>query len=91
MADDITNTVLLQHIQAMKGALETQMQAMKVGLESQMQAMKSDLTSQISALDAKMQAGFEEARQHREALQEDLEATMKVLSKHERKLARLSS
>ncbi len=58
-------------------------------------AMKTGLESQIAALDVKltteMRNGFEEAREHRQALQEDLEATMKMLGKHERKLSRLSS
>lgn len=61
-----------------------------------MQAMKGDLQNQIAGLDKKitvlkeaMHAGFEDARQHRQALQEDLEASMRMLGKHEEKLARL--
>ena len=85
MADDITNIVLLQHIQTMKSTLESQMQAMKDSLESQIAA----LDQKVDRNTMEMRVGFEEARQHREALQEDLEATMRMLSKHESKLARL--
>lgn len=82
MADKkvITNKVLLQHIQD----------------------MKNDLQQQINRLDQKVDRGFvevhvrfaevarkfEEARQHRQALQEDLDATIRLVSKHEVKLAR---
>ncbi len=85
MGNDISNIVLLQHIQAMKSSLELQIATVdqKLGL-------------QIAALDQKidrntdeMRRGFEEARAHRQALQEDLEETMRMLSKHESKLARL--
>lgn len=78
MADDITNVVLLQHIQAMKSSLELQIAA-----------VDQKVDRNTSALTSEMRKGFEEARQHRQALQEDLEATMRMLSKHETKLARL--
>jgi hypothetical protein len=85
MASDITNIVLLQHIQAMKSGLESQMEALKNSLESKIVS----LDTRVDTLTTEMQRGFEEARQHRQALQEDLEATMLMLSKHEAKLARL--
>ena len=78
MADDITNIVLLQHIHAMKSSLEEQIAAVD---------QKIDRNTAI--LTSEMRKGFEEARQHRQALQEDLEATMRMLSKHDTKLARL--
>ena len=74
MADDITNIVLLKHIQAMKSSLEARMTAIEQG---------------TILLTGEMRRGFQEASEHRQALQEDLEATMKMLSKHETKLARL--
>ncbi len=74
MADDITNIALLQHIQAMKSGLELQIAAVDQKIDKNTDEMRK---------------GFEEARQHRQALQEDLEATMRMLSKHETKLARL--
>ena len=74
MADDITNIVLLQHMQAMKSSLELQIAA---------------VDKKVDNNTSEMRKGFEEARQHRQALQEDLEATMHMLSKHETKLARL--
>ena len=78
MADDITNIVLLQHIQAMKSSLEVQIAA-----------VDQKVDRNTATLTEEMHKGFEEARQHRQALQEDLEATMHMLSKHETKLARL--
>ena len=74
MADEITNIVLLQHIHAMKSSLESQIAA---------------LDQKVDKTTIEMRTGFEEARQHRQALQGDLEATMRMLSKHESKLARL--
>ncbi len=40
-------------------------------------------------MNIKMNDGFKEARQHREALQEDLDASIRMLGKHDKKLARL--
>lgn len=85
MADDITNIVLLRHIQAMKSSLEEQIAA----VDQKADRNTATLTGKIATLTGEMQKGFEEARQHREALQEDLEATICMLAKHEAKLARL--
>ncbi len=78
MADDITNIVLLKHIQAMKSSLEVQIAT-----------IDQKIDRNTAMLTSEMRKGFEEAREHRQALQEDLEATMHMLSKHEKKLARL--
>ena len=86
MADDITNIVLLKHIHAMKSSLELQIAA----LDRKIDGINLGLNGKIVSLTEEMRTGFEEARQHRQALQEDLEATMQMLSKHGRKLARLS-
>lgn len=65
MADDITNKVLLEHMQGIKN-----------DLPQQMKNMKQDTQKQISNLIERMDRGFKEAKEHREALQEDLTATM---------------
>lgn len=78
MADDITNIVLLQHIQAMKSSLELQIAS-----------VDQKIDGNTAKLTEEMRQGFAEAREHRQALQEDLEETMRLLSKHETKLARL--
>ncbi len=85
MADDITNIVLLQHIQAMKSGLEGKMDTMQQALLLRITALEMALAN----LTTQTHQGFEEARQHRQALQEDLEETMRVLAKHGTKLARL--
>jgi|GEM_PF-3406362 len=77
MANDISNIVLLQHIQAMKSSLEEQIAAVDQKIERN-----------TAILTTEMRKGFEEAREHRHAFQEDLAATMKMLGKHERKLPR---
>lgn len=79
MVDDITNKILLGHMQAMKNDLQTQITT-----------MKNDLQTQITGLKEDVHLGFTEAREHRQALQEDLEATMRMLAKHQEKLARIS-
>lgn len=77
MTDDgtITNRMLLEH----------------------QQAMKRELTDRINTLEQKVDRGFadndrrfEEARRHREGLQEDLEATMMMQYRHEKELAVLT-
>ncbi len=92
MADDITNGMLLQHMQGMKNDLQQQLD----GLNGKMDGLKTELKKDIGRLDnkitllsTKMDQGFEDARRHREALQEDLEETMRVQGKHGVKLARL--
>jgi len=54
MSDDITNKVLLEHIQGIKNDLQQQI---------------TNLSQKIDHLSQKMDKGFEEARQHRQALQ----------------------
>ncbi len=81
MADDITNIVLLRHMQAMKSDLQEQIAA----LDRKIEGVNKNTTS----LAEEMRRGFEDARQHRQALQEDLEATIRMLGKHDMKLARL--
>ena len=88
MADDIKNIVLLEHIQTMKSDLQQQI----AGLKQQIAGVEQKITGvekNTALLTEEMRKGFEVARQHRQALQEDLEATMRMLGKHDAKLARL--
>ncbi len=78
MTNDISNTVLLEH-----------MQGMKLELQKEIKSAKTELQQQIAQLDGKTDRGFEDARKHRESLQEDLDASIRMLGKHDRKLARL--
>ena len=82
MADDITNKMLLEHMQAMKNDLQQQIGEIKIQL--------ADLKENVTDLTIEMRQGFEDARQHRQALQEDLEATMRLQGKHSATLARLT-
>lgn len=70
----ITNGILLQHMQGMKAELKQDIQ---------------NVSTRIDQLEQKVDKGFKDARQHREALQEDLNATILMVGKHQRKLARL--
>lgn len=81
MADDITNGMLLQHMQGMKYDLEVKIDDVGRGLRG--------LAQKVDRLSQRVEEGFEEARQHRQALQEDLEATILMQAKHQAKLARL--
>ena len=82
MADDITNKMLLEHMQAMKYELQQQINTLQLDM--------TGLKKEVKCLRWDMKRGFEEARLHREALQEDLKATMRIQRKHGRKLAQLS-
>jgi peptidoglycan hydrolase CwlO-like protein len=81
MTEEITNRVLLEHIQAMKQDLQMQITA----LDRKVDTGFTYMHRKFSDIDAKL----EDARQHREALQEDLVATIRQVAKHEKKLARL--
>ena len=85
MADDITNGVLLEHMQGMKNDLQQQI----VGLKNDLQKQISRLDEKLTRLAQRVEQGFEDARLHRQALQEDLEETMRVQGRHGAKLARL--
>ena len=85
MADDITNIVLLEHMQVMKSDLQQQIAALDQKIDQKIARVEKNTAN----LTEEMRKGFEEARQHRQALQEDLEATMRMLAKHNVKLAQL--
>ena len=81
MADEITNRVLLEHMQGMKNDLQQQISSLDVKV--------TGLEQKLTQLAHKVDEGFEDARRHRQALQEDLEETMKVQGRDATKLARL--
>jgi predicted nucleic acid-binding Zn-ribbon protein len=92
MKKRVTNIVILQHMHLMKSSLEQQIIALdqKVAtLDRKITAVDEKVDSNATSLRTEMRRGFQEAHEHRQALQEDLEATMRMLSKHDRKLARL--
>jgi len=69
----ITNGVLLEYMKGMKIELKQDI---------------TSLDSRMNRLEATMNRRFNEAQLHREALQEDLNATIKMVGKHEKTLAR---
>lgn len=95
MDDTISNGVLLQHMQGMKNDLQAQISGLGrqiSGINGKMERLDGrmdGLDQKLSHLESKMDRGFEDARLHRQALQEDLEETMRVQGRHGVKLARL--
>ncbi len=75
MTDEITNKVLLSHMQGMKSELIERIAKLEVKVDN---------------LEKKVDDGFEDARRHREALQKDLDASIIMLGKHKAKLAKIS-
>lgn len=90
MADEIiTNGVLLQHIQAIHGEMLTMnngLQQQINGLGQQIVGLRLEMNQRFFEVNQKL----EEARQHRQALQEDLDATIRMVGKHQVKLAKIS-
>lgn len=78
MSEEISNGMLLEH-----------MQAMKTDLQRQIAGLDKKIDTKITVLEKYVRKGFEEARQHRQALQEDLDASIRMLGKHDAKLAHL--
>ena len=80
ISDKITNKVLLDHAHGMKQDLQEQVQGMSSGLQKEMQGMekrlRTDFKKDLTKLEQKMSADFKGAIGHRDALQEDLVATM---------------
>jgi hypothetical protein len=81
MSENITNLVLLEHMQAMKADLLQQVKQIRIDLTT--------LDYKVDTLSERVERGFEEARKHRQELQEDLDATIRMFMKHDKKLARL--
>jgi hypothetical protein len=83
MTQEITNLVLLEHMQAMKADLQQQITGIKsemVGIKGEMSGIKGELRT----LRVDMEKGFAEAHRHRQELQEDLDATINMLMKHDK-------
>lgn len=95
MNDDISNRVLLEHMQAMKIELKQDISRLsnRVGsVERRSEGLSSrmdNLHSRLDHLEQRMERGFADAKAHREALQEDLEATILLQGKHEKRLTKL--
>ncbi len=84
----ITNRLLLQHMQGMKSEILTRFD----GLETRVDTLEKKVDDGFENVRRKFESvdrQFEVARQHREALQEDLDASIRMLGKHDKKLARL--
>ena len=88
MAQDITNGILLEHMQGMKNDLQQQIGGVNQQIGGIIVRMDR-LEGKITRLEQKVDEGFDDARLHRQALQEDLEATITLQAKHGAKLARL--
>jgi len=83
MADEITNSMLLEHIQAMKYELQHQIADVNTGLQKQITVLQKD----VHQIKEDMTQGFDDAKKDRQALHEDLEETMRVQGAHAEKLA----
>jgi prefoldin subunit 5 len=81
MADDIPNSVILEHIHAMKHDLQKQIG----GLQAQI----TTLDTKVTKLQEYTVRGFELVDRRLLALEEDLVATMKMVRRHDVKLARM--
>jgi septation ring formation regulator EzrA len=93
---DFTNRVLLEHMQAMKEEFLLRLSAMGSGLGNRLDTLDKrmeKMETKMEKMETKMEQGFQEAREHREALQEDLEATIlqvdRVQKDHGRRITRL--
>ncbi len=84
MFDDgaITGQILLDHIQSSKLELKQDIRDLS-GRFDQME-------KRVDRLEYLMDQGFKEAREHREALQIDLDATIRMQFKHDKELAVLT-
>lgn len=80
---------LLDHMQGMKNDLQQQITGLGDKVTS-LDRRVSNLESNVTNLAVAMRQGFDDARLHRQALREDLEATMRQQRKHNTKLVRLT-
>ncbi len=91
--NDETKSSLLRQTKEMldDGLFQTEkkfidhMQGMRYGLEQKI----GRVDGKVEKLTVLMYRGFEEARLHRQALQEDLDASIGMLDRHDKKLARI--
>ena len=77
MTDDgvITNKILLEHIQ---------------GLRGEMVQRFDTLEKRVDRLAQEVKQGFKQARDDREAIREDLDATIRMQALHDKKIAVLA-
>jgi chromosome segregation ATPase len=93
MSDEITNKVLLKHMQAMKNDLQQQITGLDnkiTGLDNKITGLDNKIDNVERRLKKHIDDGLLEAKEHRQALQEDLEATIAMQSKHQRKPEKIS-
>ena len=84
MDDDgiITGKMLLEHMQFQFNTVHQGFSAMNRRFDA--------LEMRVDRLEQRVERGFEEARVHREMLQVDLDATIRMQFRHEKELATLS-
>lgn len=85
----ITNRMLLEHIQGSKYELSQKIDVLSERVE-RLEVKVDRGFVQIDRRFADVYHKLDEARLHRETLQEDLEATIKMQSAHQKKIATLS-
>ena len=80
MTDDgfITNKILLDHIQGNTAAVD------------RLSKRVDGISQRLDCLEITVKEGFEEARQDRQNLHDDLDATIRMQATHEQKIAVLT-
>lgn len=88
MTDDgvITNRMLLEHIQAGKHELKQEFGRRFDHLEKRVDTLEMEMRNGFNSVRREL----DEARRHREMLQEDLHATIKMQFQHQKQLAVLT-
>lgn len=84
--------MILEHVQALKNDLQQQIHHIDEKFDGKFDRFERKMDQgfeQTRVQFENIRIQFEEARQHRQALQEDLEATMKVQMKHGRQLTKM--
>ncbi len=88
MAKRITSAVILQHLQGLEQRIAKRFDA----VEKDVRSLRGEILifrGEVHTSFEEAHNQFEDARKHREALQEDLDATIRMVGKHQRKLARV--
>lgn len=94
MTDDglITNKILLRHIQANAGSLDRLSRKVD-GLGKRLGNLEGkfgSLAGKVGSLEHTMNQGFEEAHMDRQSIHEDLDATIRMQTKHDHQIAVLT-
>lgn len=95
MTDDgaITNRILLEHIQSSKLEVLQKLNDSTNELTGRIDKLENRvgrLENRVGSLEVRVERNFEEARLHRQALREDLDATIRTQFKHGKQLAVLT-